>query len=64
MTRIGYFMLDPPFSTVNWQWLFQQSDFYIGLRTTLILAFAGGILSPLLFAILAYIIVRPKWRLR
>ena len=64
MTRIGYFMLDPPFSTVNWQWLFQQNDFYIGLRTTLILAFAGGILSPLLFAILAYIIVRTKWRLR
>ncbi len=64
MTRVGYFFLDPLFTTAHWAWVLQSQEFYIGLRSTLILATVAGIMSPLLFAILAYVIVRTHWRFR
>ncbi len=64
MTRVGLFMLDPVFTTEHWQFVLNSELFYIGLRTTLTIAFTTAILSPLLFALLAYIIVRTQWRFR
>ncbi len=64
MSRVGYFSLDPLFTPLHWSWVLHQPAFYTGLRTTLILATASGIFSPLLFALLAYVLVRTRWRLR
>ncbi|NIO08072.1 MAG: ABC transporter permease subunit [Deltaproteobacteria bacterium] len=64
MTKSGYFMLDPLFTFKHWQFVLNQELFYRGLRTTLILASTTAILSPLLFAIIAYILVRTRWRFR
>ena len=64
MFRVGLFNLDPVFTTVHWTTVLGSHDFYTGLRTTLIVATASGIGSPLLFSVLAYIIVRTRWRFR
>ena len=64
MTRVGLFMLDPVFTTEHWRFVLNNELFYIGLRTTLALAFTTAILSPILFALLAYIIIRTQWRFR
>ena len=64
MFRVGLFNLDPVFTTEHWTVVLGSRDFYTGLRTTLIVATASGIASPLLFSVLAYIIVRTRWRFR
>ena len=64
MSRVGFFMLDPLWTTAHWGYVLGNEQFYIGIQTTMTLAIVGGILSPLLFAILAYVIVRTRWRLR
>ena len=64
MTRIGYFNIDPVFTLLHWKFVLADPLFLTGLRTTLILAMASGILSPLLFALIAYSLVRTRWRFR
>ena len=62
MTRSGYFQLTPIWTIEHWQFVFSDPLFYTGLRTTLTLAFTTAIISPILFSLLAYILVRTKWR--
>lgn len=64
MSRAGYFGLVPVYTFAHWKLAVTDPMFLTGLRTTLFLAFTAGILSPLLFSFLAYIIVRTRWRLR
>ena len=64
MNRIGYFQLTPVFTTEHWRFVFNDSTFWIGIKTTLILAFSTAFVSPILFSIFAYILVRTKWRFR
>ena len=64
MTRTGYFILDPIWTLDHWKFVFDNAVFYTALRTTLILSFTTAIVSPILFAVLAYILVRTKWRFR
>ena len=64
MTRVGYFNINRVFGLQHWQFVFSDPTFYVGLKTTLILAITAGIGSPLLFAFLAYILVRTRWRFR
>ena len=64
MTISGLFILDPIFTTDHWTFVFRERTFISALKTTLVLAFAAGVFSPLLFALLAYVIVRTQWRLR
>ena len=64
MTRVGYFMLTPMFTTAHWEFVLNAEEFYVGLKTTLTLAIVAGVLSPLLFALLAYVLVRTRWRFR
>lgn len=61
MTRSGYFQIDPIFSLEHWQFVFDESLFLTALRTTLTLATTTAIISPVLFAVLAYILVRTRW---
>ncbi len=61
MTRSGYFQIDPIFSLEHWRFVFNENLFLTALRTTLILASTTAVLSPILFAVLAYILVRTRW---
>ena len=64
MTRVGFFDLTPVFTLSHWQFALAEPQVLTAFRTTLIIAFAGGIGSPLLFSVLAYIMVRTRWRFR
>ena len=60
MTRVGYFNLNQVWTTGHWDYVLSDNLFFIAVRTTLALAIASAILSPLLFSILAYILVRTR----
>ena len=58
MTRIGYFMLG--FTLDHWRLVLSDPVFIKALRTTLLLGTSAAVVSPLLFSIIAYIIVRTR----
>jgi iron(III) transport system permease protein len=58
MQRIGYFVLG--FTLDHWRFVLTDPVFVKALRTTLALAGSAAIISPLLFSILAYILVRTR----
>jgi iron(III) transport system permease protein len=58
MIRIGYFVLG--FTLDNWRWVLTDPVFLKALRTTLVLGITAAIVSPLLFSVVAYIIVRMR----
>ena len=62
MTRIGYFELG--FTLDHWVAVLGNPVFLLALKTTLIIATVAAICSPLLFSVLAYILVRTRlpWR--
>ncbi len=62
MNRAGYFTIDPVFSMKHWEFVFADNLFRQGIRTTLIISTAAAFGSPLLFVLLAYILVRTQWR--
>jgi iron(III) transport system permease protein len=58
MQRIGYFVLG--FTLDHWRLVLTDPVFIKALRTTLVLAGSAAILSPALFSIIAYILVRTR----
>ena len=58
MTRIGYFVLG--FTLDNWRLVLNDQLFLNAASTTLILGLFAAIGSPLLFSLLAYILVRTR----
>jgi iron(III) transport system permease protein len=58
MTRIGYFVLG--FTLDNWRLVLTDPVFLKALRTTLILSITAAIVSPFLFSVIAYILVRTR----
>jgi iron(III) transport system permease protein len=58
MERIGYFVLG--FTLDHWRFVLNDPVFVKSLRTTLILATSAAVLSPLLFSVLAYLLVRTR----
>jgi iron(III) transport system permease protein len=56
MTRIGYFVLG--FTLDHWRLVLSDPVFLKALLTTLVLGGTAAVLSPLLFSIIAYILVR------
>lgn len=61
MSRIGFFNVDPVFTFNNWLNLWSDHQFVSAVQTTVTLAFTAAILSPLLFSVLGYILVRTQW---
>ena len=61
MTRTGFFNITPAFTLNHWRYVWGDDLFIGALRTTLSLAITAAILSPLLFSVLAYIMVRTRW---
>ena len=58
MERIGYFILG--FTLDHWRFVLNDPVFVKSLRTTLILAMSAAVLSPLIFSLLAYLLVRTR----
>lgn len=58
MTRIGYFVLG--FTLDHWKLVLSDPVFVKALRTTMLLAGTAAIASPLLFSVLAYMLVRTR----
>ncbi len=58
MQRIGYFVLG--YTLEHWRLVLTDPVFIKALRTTLALATTAAICSPLLFSVLAYILVRTR----
>ena len=62
MTGIGYFNAVPTYTLDHWQFVLTHDLFLKALRTTLILSITVAILGPLLFSLIAYILVRTRWK--
>ena len=58
MQRIGYFVLG--FTLDHWRFVLTDPVFVKALRTTLVLSVSAAVLSPLIFSVIAYIIVRTR----
>jgi iron(III) transport system permease protein len=58
MTRIGYFLLG--YTLEHWRLVLTDPVFMKALRTTLVLGSTAAIVSPLLFSVIAYILVRTR----
>ncbi|HET9395496.1 MAG TPA: ABC transporter permease subunit, partial [Nitrospiraceae bacterium] len=58
MQRIGYFVLG--YTLDHWRFVLSDPVFVKALRTTLILAVTAAVCSPLIFSVLAYIVVRSR----
>ena len=58
MTRIGYFVLG--FTLDHWKVVLNDAVFIKALWSTLILGITAAVASPLLFSIIAYILVRTR----
>ncbi len=58
MSRIGYFMLG--YTLEHWAFVLNDPTFLHALRTTLMISTAAAFGSPLLFSVVAYILVRTR----
>jgi iron(III) transport system permease protein len=60
MTSAGYFNLNTVWTLNHWTLVLNDALFLGALKTTLILATTAAIMSPLLFSMIAYILVRTR----
>jgi iron(III) transport system permease protein len=62
MMKAGFFETTPLWTLNHWKFVLTDDMFLRGLYTTMILAVTAGIGSPLLFSVVAYMIVRTRWK--
>jgi iron(III) transport system permease protein len=62
MLRAGFFETAPLWTLAHWNFVFGDPPFLRALLTTITLAVVAGIGSPLLFSLVAYLIVRTRYR--
>src|SRR6266850_6652667 len=62
MTRVGFFNTVPIWTMDHWGEVFKQKTFQNAMTTTLTIAITAGLLSPIIFSLLAYVIVRTRQR--
>jgi iron(III) transport system permease protein len=60
MYRSGIFTLNEVFSLRHWQFILNEELFWSAFRNTMLLASTTAIISPFLFALIAYVLVRTK----
>ena len=61
MIHLGFFDLDKIFTLRHWEFVLAHGRVITALRNTLSLAMTTALVSPILFSLLAYIIVRTRW---
>ena len=64
MTRVGFFNVTQVWTLDHWETVLTDPMFLSALGTTLIIGVAAGVLGPIIFSVLAYVIVRTNWRFR
>jgi iron(III) transport system permease protein len=62
MTRVGFFNTKQVWTTLHWRNVLTNPQFGKALVTTLELALTAGIVGPIVFSLVAYVIVRTRWR--
>ena len=62
MTRVGWFTSKPMFTFVHWQEVLTDRFFLSSLMNTFVLSVSTAVVSPLLFSLVAYVLVRTQWR--
>jgi len=62
MSRVGFFEATPTWTLRHWQLVFTDTGILKALVTTIVLAVTAGICSPIIFSLLAYLIVRTRFR--
>lgn len=60
MTRMGYFQINDVWTTLHWANVLTDELFRRAFVTTLLLATTSALISPILFSLIAYILVRTK----
>ena len=61
MTRAGFFQAIPTYTLVHWQTVLADPIFFRAFETTVILSISTAFISPLIFSMVAYILVRRNW---
>ena len=64
MTRVGFFNVTQVWTLDHWQTVLTDPMFLSALGTTVVIGLAAGVIGPILFSFLAYVIVRTNWRFR
>ena len=62
MSWVGFFDTTPLWTLKHWEFVFSDPSIWRATVTTLILSLTAGFGCPILFSILAYMIVRTRWR--
>ena len=62
MTRAGFFQATPTYTLAHWQTVMSDPIFFRALGTTFIISISTAVVSPIMFSIVAYILVRRAWR--
>jgi iron(III) transport system permease protein len=60
MVRSGFFATTPLWTFAHWEFVFNDPLFLKSAGTTLLLAVVAGVTAPILFSMLAYLIVRTR----
>ncbi len=60
MTRFGFFNLTRPWTLANWQRTLNSPPFQHALFNTLTIAIVSAIVAPVVFSIVAYVLVRAR----
>lgn len=61
MTRAGFFQAEPTYTLAHWNTVLVDPIFFRAFKTTIVLSLSTAIISPLLFSMIAYILVRRSW---
>jgi len=61
MTRAGFFQANPTYTLVHWETVLEDPIFFRALGTTIILSTTTAVISPVLFSMVAYVLVRTRW---
>lgn len=61
MTRAGFFQAEPTYTLAHWRTVLADPIFLRAFKTTFILSITTAVVSPLLFSMVAYVLVRRHW---
>jgi iron(III) transport system permease protein len=61
MTRAGFFQATPTYTLMHWQTVLADPIFFHALHTTFVVAISTAIISPVMFSMVAYVLVRRNW---
>ena len=64
MTLFGFFDMEQPFTLQNWATVLRDSNFSLALKNSLVVSLGAGIAGSLLYAGVAYLIIRSSLRYR